>query len=67
MKTILSQNELLSVYIKATEISNQGVLWVNEKGVIKGSNTKFAAQLEYSQSALVGKIIFEINPHLYKA
>ena len=64
MNAALSKDGLLSIYIDATEVSNRGTVWVNEKGVVVGSNKKFAEQLGYTKSALVDKIIFEINPHL---
>jgi len=64
MNAALIKNGLLSIYIDAMEISNRGTVWVNEKGVVVGSNKKFAEQLGYTKSTLEGKIIFEINPHL---
>ena len=64
MKNNLTERGLLSIYINATEIGNRGTIWVNEKGVVVGSNQCFATQLGYSQSELVEKIIFEVNPHL---
>ncbi len=64
MKKTLTNNRLLSIYIAATDISNVGAIWVNEKGAVLGSNKHFASQLGYTQAELVEKIIFEINPHL---
>ncbi len=64
MGNTLADNGLLSIYIDATEISNSGVIWVNEKGTLIGSNRHFSAQLGYTAAELTEKIIFEINPHL---
>ena len=64
MKHNLTHSGLLSIYINATEIGNKGTIWVNEKGVVIGSNQHFANQLGYSQADLAEKIIFEINPHM---
>ena len=64
MKNNLTYGGLLDIYINATEIGNKGTIWVNEKGIVVGSNRHFASQLGYAQAELTEKIIFEINPHL---
>jgi len=64
MSATLAKNGLLSIYIDAMEVTHQGTIWVNEKGIVVGSNKKFADQLGYTKPELVDKIIFEINPHL---
>lgn len=56
--------DLLSFYIDATEISNRGTVWLNERGIIEGTNHLFAKEINYESQDLVGKMIFEINPHL---
>lgn len=64
MATEATNNKLLSVYINATEINTQGVIWLTQKGIILGVNSSFAEQVGYEKEALNGKMIFEINPHL---
>lgn len=63
-ETFVHDVNLLPVYIDATEVTNCGAIWLNEKGIIVGANHIFAKKISYPKEQFAGKMIFEIDPYL---
>ncbi len=57
-----SHTDQLTVYLNASEIVQQGVMWLDKDGNIIGMNSYFANELGYSTSELQRKTIFQVNP-----
>ncbi len=55
--------EELAIYLNASEIVQQGIMWLDKDGNILGINSYFAEELGYSRNDLERKTIFQINPH----
>ncbi len=63
MATIASNNQLFRVYMEASEIVQQGVMWLDQDGNILYVNSQFARELGYDRENFGNKTIFQVNPH----
>ncbi|MEM6316953.1 MAG: sigma 54-interacting transcriptional regulator [Bacteroidota bacterium] len=64
MSALTTSSEQIQTFIAATELSDRGVIFLNKKGVVIGLNKVFAEHTAYAKEEVLGKMIFEINPHL---
>ncbi len=62
-KTILPPSDLFRIHAEATEILQQGILWLNEEGTILHVNTQFALDLGYTSDSFTPTTIFQLNPY----
>ncbi|WP_373551808.1 sigma 54-interacting transcriptional regulator [Haliscomenobacter sp.] len=60
----MNETKMLEVYLSASELLQAAAVWLASDGRILGVNTLFSKELGYSQEALKGKSIFQINPHI---
>lgn len=63
MATTAANNQLLRVYMEATEIIQHGVMWLDQEGNILNINSQFARELGYDRDSFGNKTIFQVNPH----
>ncbi|NJL81664.1 MAG: PAS domain S-box protein [Richelia sp. SM2_1_7] len=63
MTTSSFDPQLLQVYLEATEIIQQGVMWLDSEGNILSVNSQFARELGYTQASFSKNTIFQVNPN----
>lgn len=57
-------HQLFASYQEAFKFFNNGILWLDDEGMIIGANEKLSSYLQFSIEELKTKNIFEIAPHL---